>query len=393
MWRARAPRRRGREAQPSPAKARLLTPRRVAARAQEVTLAEALLTFAFFPVLVGLAFVADVKSRADNAADDNKVVPEERIVKMDYRAEGVAAAEDGGSGTQRSLRGSANNSDAKSDQARSARPSATYTVNKRDLAVMLAEERERRREANAGGRKSSSPHQQERYSNAFKAYGRATNKGGKDRVPYSRYRIQGIRDMTHGKKVLVTDEDVERIARAQFEQLQMASTAEGAGNNETITDDDEEELPRVSFSSRSYTCPESAGEIEITVIRDGNLDTTTRVKFETSAGTASPGQDYVHTHGTLTFAPGDVEQKFKVTVIDDDTWEPDELFFVHLRPAGAIARSASLVPNAVEGGVEDKGARSVNDSFRAGCARRAPRTARAAPRRHPPRVRAALRAS
>src|SRR5215213_2819703 len=45
---------------------------------------------------------------------------------------------------------------------------------------------------------------------------------------------------------------------------------------------------------------------------------------------ATADKDYVATGGTLIFAPGETSKKIRVTVINDDLREPNEVFFVPL---------------------------------------------------------------
>jgi Ca2+-binding RTX toxin-like protein len=54
------------------------------------------------------------------------------------------------------------------------------------------------------------------------------------------------------------------------------------------------------------------------------------VDFATADGTAAAGTDYTAVEGTLTFAPGEMEQVVRVPIQGDDAFEPDETFFVNL---------------------------------------------------------------
>jgi hypothetical protein len=54
------------------------------------------------------------------------------------------------------------------------------------------------------------------------------------------------------------------------------------------------------------------------------------VTYATADGTATQGQDYVATTGTLTFGPGQTQQTITVTVMADPTNATDETFFVGL---------------------------------------------------------------
>ena len=57
---------------------------------------------------------------------------------------------------------------------------------------------------------------------------------------------------------------------------------------------------------------------------------TVSVDYWTKNGTAFAGPDYVHAQGTLTFAPGETVKHFIIEVIDDDVFEEDEHFYIHL---------------------------------------------------------------
>lgn len=75
---------------------------------------------------------------------------------------------------------------------------------------------------------------------------------------------------------------------------------------------------------------ESCGEFELRVVRRGDLSRESKVDFETEDGSAEAGSDYVGKKGTLHFAPGVDEQRFRIEVIDDDVFEQDEHFYVKL---------------------------------------------------------------
>ena len=57
------------------------------------------------------------------------------------------------------------------------------------------------------------------------------------------------------------------------------------------------------------------------------------VDWSTADGTATAGQDYVASSGTLTFAAGDTEHSIEVTVLDDSHDEGEETFTLHLSNA------------------------------------------------------------
>lgn len=65
---------------------------------------------------------------------------------------------------------------------------------------------------------------------------------------------------------------------------------------------------------------------------ESNAETVT-VDYETVDGTATAGQDYIATNGTLTFNPGETTKTFTVKISGDNTGELDEAFSVNLTNA------------------------------------------------------------
>ena len=52
--------------------------------------------------------------------------------------------------------------------------------------------------------------------------------------------------------------------------------------------------------------------------------------METFDGTAMSGEDYKPLKKTLVFERGETSQDVLIEIIDDNEWEPDEIFFVRL---------------------------------------------------------------
>jgi uncharacterized protein (TIGR03118 family) len=80
----------------------------------------------------------------------------------------------------------------------------------------------------------------------------------------------------------------------------------------------------LQFSSNTFSVNENGGSATITVTRTGSTVGTVTVSFATSNGTATAGQDYTNTVGTLTFGPGVASQTFNVPIIDDAISEGTE---------------------------------------------------------------------
>ena len=61
-------------------------------------------------------------------------------------------------------------------------------------------------------------------------------------------------------------------------------------------------------------------------------------------GTAEAGTDYIESKGTLIFRPGECLVAVSVKIVEDDAFEPDETFTVHLRNAvGTQPRAIPLL--------------------------------------------------
>ena len=64
-----------------------------------------------------------------------------------------------------------------------------------------------------------------------------------------------------------------------------------------------------------------------------------RVQYATVDGSATAGEDYLATSGTLAFAPGETKKSIEVEIIVDEWLEPDENFIVSLSaPEGGYLR-------------------------------------------------------
>jgi len=99
---------------------------------------------------------------------------------------------------------------------------------------------------------------------------------------------------------------------------------EGVG---TILSD---ELSRLSVSDAVISEGNAIGSMAFSVTLNTPSPWQATVDYSTADGTALAGSDYLTASGTLTFAPGDLEQMITVTVLGDPMFEPDETFTVTL---------------------------------------------------------------
>jgi hypothetical protein len=84
------------------------------------------------------------------------------------------------------------------------------------------------------------------------------------------------------------------------------------------------------FELTSYSVKEDSTSVAITVIRQGDFRRYARVEFATADVTASGGEDFHASGGTLTFAPGETRKVIEISLIADDLTEEIESFRVNL---------------------------------------------------------------
>lgn len=78
------------------------------------------------------------------------------------------------------------------------------------------------------------------------------------------------------------------------------------------------------LSSATYTANENANAITVTVNRTGGTLGGVKVNYATADVTATAGQDYADTHGTLTFAAGEMSKQFTIPILEDIYDEQNE---------------------------------------------------------------------
>uniref|UniRef100_A0A3Q2G2L1 Solute carrier family 8 member 1a n=2 Tax=Cyprinodon variegatus TaxID=28743 RepID=A0A3Q2G2L1_CYPVA len=99
---------------------------------------------------------------------------------------------------------------------------------------------------------------------------------------------------------------------------------------------------KVFFDPGNYQCLENCGSVVLNVVRrGGDLTSTVCVDYRTEDGTANAGSDYQFTEGTVVFKPGETEKEIRIDIIDDDIFEEDEHFLVHLTNVRVISNGAN----------------------------------------------------
>ncbi|XP_029381720.1 solute carrier family 8 member 4b isoform X1 [Echeneis naucrates] len=129
-------------------------------------------------------------------------------------------------------------------------------------------------------------------------------------------------------------------------------------SHETQAQEDDPHTTRMEFEPSLYQCFENCGSLKLTVARHGgDPGVTVKVDYRTEDGTANAGSDYEFAEGTLLFKPGENLKEITVGVIDDDIFEEDEYFYVHLSnprvvgypEIGTVPLDGSVTPKAVLG--------------------------------------------
>ena len=112
--------------------------------------------------------------------------------------------------------------------------------------------------------------------------------------------------------------------------------------------------------TQNFEVAESAGTISFTVTRGGRIDLTSTVDFATSDGTATAGEDYTATSGTLTFAPGEITKEVRVSILDDAFDETGETFFLTVsNPSNASILGGSATATIIDD--DNTPSLSIND--------------------------------
>jgi len=95
---------------------------------------------------------------------------------------------------------------------------------------------------------------------------------------------------------------------------------------------------------------ENAGTATFTVVLAQPVNAPTVVSFSTQDGTALAGSDYTPRVGTVTIPAGSTTATFTVPIINDNSQEPVESFFVNL---AVLSGNGSLVNNQVQATIVD----------------------------------------
>ena len=91
---------------------------------------------------------------------------------------------------------------------------------------------------------------------------------------------------------------------------------------------------KVGFLEGSYDCSEAVGKLKLTVERKGNMQLPLKLQIVTKDATAKEGKHYTICAGkTVEFVPGQNESTILIDIVEDDQYEPNHHFCIGLAPA------------------------------------------------------------
>ncbi|XP_052341452.1 sodium/calcium exchanger 3-like isoform X2 [Oncorhynchus keta] len=133
------------------------------------------------------------------------------------------------------------------------------------------------------------------------------------------YRIQATRMMTGAGNIL---------KKHVAEQTKRSASVQEVC---VVGEEVEEYVSRIAFEPSVYQCLENCGAALLAISRKGgDMAKTIYVDYKTEDGSANAGADYEFTEGTVVFKPGEFIKEISIGIIDDDIFEEDEHFFVRL---------------------------------------------------------------
>ena len=92
--------------------------------------------------------------------------------------------------------------------------------------------------------------------------------------------------------------------------------------------DDNQKNDEFGFNCLHYSVSEASGSIQIMILN--KKKSSCRIRVCTIDAEAKAGHDYEKVDEVVTFKDGENKKFVKVTINNDDNWEPDKDFFVQL---------------------------------------------------------------
>ncbi|CAL1282585.1 unnamed protein product [Larinioides sclopetarius] len=138
------------------------------------------------------------------------------------------------------------------------------------------------------------------------------------------YRIGAIRDLSGSKKPKPSlSKKLKKVYSLLGQEGDQIDSKPGVP-------EEQKDVPVLDFKAATAAVMENAGKVTVKVKRHGKTSGTARCRVETIDGTAVAGEDYVPLKEIITFQDGELEKEIHVEIVDDNQWEPDETFFLKL---------------------------------------------------------------
>lgn len=155
------------------------------------------------------------------------------------------------------------------------------------------------------------------------------------------YRIEATRKMVGSGNMI----------KMKHDKLEKASSSVADAKLEIQdVEYDDPSVVKVYFDPDEYEVKENCGSVYMTITRaGGDISNTVFVDFRTEDGTAKAGEDYDKTEGTVCFRPGETQKTISVVIIDDDIFEEDEHFTVSLGNVRIAGPDGDLMRNTYRG--------------------------------------------
>jgi solute carrier family 8 (sodium/calcium exchanger) len=140
----------------------------------------------------------------------------------------------------------------------------------------------------------------------------------------AQHRCRAIHNMCASKKVLPNQ--LSDLIKIKPVGQKLQSVEEEKKASQTIDDHTSE----VTFASRNYMVRESAGKVDIELLRIGDLESQATVRVKTMGGTAEENADYEAVDEVVIFEKGEESKKVTIKIMQDDLPEDTEVFYVTL---------------------------------------------------------------
>lgn len=103
----------------------------------------------------------------------------------------------------------------------------------------------------------------------------------------------------------------------------------------------------LGFTDAGYAATES-GTMTVSVTRSGSGCGTSSIQYESLSGSATEGEDFADTSGTLAWGPTDTTATFDVPIVDDSLDESDEQLRLRLgSPVGGVLDNRTLIAGTI----------------------------------------------